>query len=243
MLDQNTDRMWFVIGAVIVGAAIIFIANGTLPTLFASVSDTFKDASVDATDVVSEMEPNVSGQSDKLSAEELSFRDAVLAQHEAAVNLARPADFIGQFGTTYTYNASTGISDVVYPAGSENRNKGVYPNSGIRVRPDERLTISFDVYSDKSERLYLDFNNVNTSYISGNDPREYPSYNMFGSFAGMSITIPAGEWITVVASYVPNDSAPIYTDSAALVFHGVPDEDIVLNVKNMKWTVRPNTVE
>ena len=27
MLDQNTDRMWFVIGAVLIGAAIIFAAN------------------------------------------------------------------------------------------------------------------------------------------------------------------------------------------------------------------------
>ncbi|MGH2082522.1 hypothetical protein [Aerococcus urinaeequi] len=43
MLDQNTDRMWFVIGAVIVGAAIIFIANGTMPQIFASVTDEFSD--------------------------------------------------------------------------------------------------------------------------------------------------------------------------------------------------------
>ena len=27
MLDQNTDRMWYVIGAVLIGAAIIFAAN------------------------------------------------------------------------------------------------------------------------------------------------------------------------------------------------------------------------
>ena len=57
MLDQNTDRMWFVIGAVIVGAAIIFIANGTLPTLFASVSDSFEDGVEKGVDVVKVMEP------------------------------------------------------------------------------------------------------------------------------------------------------------------------------------------
>lgn len=28
MLDQNTDRMWYVIGAVVIGAGIIFLANG-----------------------------------------------------------------------------------------------------------------------------------------------------------------------------------------------------------------------
>lgn len=45
MLDQNTDRMWFVIGAVIVGAAIIFITNGTIPEIFASVTESFQGAS------------------------------------------------------------------------------------------------------------------------------------------------------------------------------------------------------
>ena len=52
MLDQNTDRMWFVIGAVIVGAAIIFIANGSLPTLFASITDTFQEQSDSATEAI-----------------------------------------------------------------------------------------------------------------------------------------------------------------------------------------------
>lgn len=41
MLDQNTDRMWYVIGAVLVGAATILIANGTLPQMFASVTESF----------------------------------------------------------------------------------------------------------------------------------------------------------------------------------------------------------
>ena len=59
MLDQNTDRMWFVIGAVIVGAAIIFIANGSLPTLFASVADTFEGSSAQATEVIDSMGRNL----------------------------------------------------------------------------------------------------------------------------------------------------------------------------------------
>ena len=57
MLDQNTDRMWFVIGAVIVGAAIIFIANGTLPTLFASVSDNFDGKADEASAVIEDIQP------------------------------------------------------------------------------------------------------------------------------------------------------------------------------------------
>lgn len=34
MLDQNTDRMWFVIGALVVGAGIILLANKTIPEIF-----------------------------------------------------------------------------------------------------------------------------------------------------------------------------------------------------------------
>lgn len=55
MLDQNTDRMWYVIGAVIVGAAIIFIMNGTAPELFASVTESFKGSSEDGTALIDEM--------------------------------------------------------------------------------------------------------------------------------------------------------------------------------------------
>lgn len=41
MLDQNTDRMWFVIGALVIGAGIILLANKTMPELFAKVGRTF----------------------------------------------------------------------------------------------------------------------------------------------------------------------------------------------------------
>lgn len=43
MLDQNTDRMWYVIGAVLIGAAIIFGMNTFMPETFASVGGMFED--------------------------------------------------------------------------------------------------------------------------------------------------------------------------------------------------------
>ena len=43
MLDQNTDRMWYVIGAVLIGAAIIFGMNTLMPNAFASVGDNMFD--------------------------------------------------------------------------------------------------------------------------------------------------------------------------------------------------------
>lgn len=42
MLDQNTDRMWYVIGALVVGAGIILLANKALPEVFANVTKSFK---------------------------------------------------------------------------------------------------------------------------------------------------------------------------------------------------------
>lgn len=65
MLDQNTDRMWYVIGAVIIGAAIILILNGTVPQIFASVADTFEDKTEDVSGVISTI-PVVSKHSENI---------------------------------------------------------------------------------------------------------------------------------------------------------------------------------
>lgn len=43
MLDQNTDRMWFVIGALVVGAGIILLANNIMPEVFANVTKSFDE--------------------------------------------------------------------------------------------------------------------------------------------------------------------------------------------------------
>lgn len=55
MLDQNTDRMWYVIGALVVGAGIILLANKAMPEVFASVADTFKGKTDEVTSVVDEI--------------------------------------------------------------------------------------------------------------------------------------------------------------------------------------------
>lgn len=49
MLDQNTDRLWYVIGAVLIGAAILLLVNGTAPELFASATDTMSNIVDDVT--------------------------------------------------------------------------------------------------------------------------------------------------------------------------------------------------
>ncbi|AJI09032.1 hypothetical protein SNE23_29895 (plasmid) [Bacillus sp. RA(2023)] len=43
MLDQNTDRTWWMIGAVVVGALLIGAAKVAFPEVFDSVVDSFKN--------------------------------------------------------------------------------------------------------------------------------------------------------------------------------------------------------
>jgi len=43
MLDQNTDRTWWMIGAVVVGALLITAGKLAFPELFDTVIDRFTD--------------------------------------------------------------------------------------------------------------------------------------------------------------------------------------------------------
>ena len=59
MLDQNTDRMWFVIGALVVGAGIILLANKTMPDIFASVAETFENNASEVSKTIREADDNL----------------------------------------------------------------------------------------------------------------------------------------------------------------------------------------
>ena len=120
MLDQNTDRMWFVIGAVIVGAAIIFIANGSLPTLFASVTDTFTEVSDSALEVV----------------DSIAFTQLL------------PSHIREYYSTLIDYDEDTGtFTFEVDPAEGRHVDAGVRIVSGAIVVPyGYRHTIAYEVY-------------------------------------------------------------------------------------------------
>ena len=66
MLDQNTDRMWYVIGAVLIGAAIILAANSLFPGMFENITNSFSELLGNATDKIgdagfTEVNTDVSG--------------------------------------------------------------------------------------------------------------------------------------------------------------------------------------
>lgn len=52
ILDQNTDRLWYVIGAVLIGAAIVLLLNGTVPDLFAQVAGSYEEKTEEATNAI-----------------------------------------------------------------------------------------------------------------------------------------------------------------------------------------------
>lgn len=56
MLDQNTDRMWFVIGAVLIGAGLIAAANLLFPELFAQMAASFRGMLDNATGGLSDID-------------------------------------------------------------------------------------------------------------------------------------------------------------------------------------------
>ncbi|HDR7294911.1 hypothetical protein R6231_14600 [Bacillus cytotoxicus] len=49
MLDQNTDRTWWMIGAVVVGALLIAAAKVAFPEVFDSVKEFFQNTLTSAT--------------------------------------------------------------------------------------------------------------------------------------------------------------------------------------------------
>lgn len=89
MLDQNTDRMWYVIGALVVGAGIILLANKALPEVFANISHTFK------------------GTIDKASKEiDVAFSNPNLLTDHADMD-----KLVGWAGTKVTYTSNISVPE------------------------------------------------------------------------------------------------------------------------------------
>ena len=95
MLDQNTDRMWYVIGAVLIGAAIIFGMNTMMPNAFASVGESFKDISEKAMSVIENMD---------LSAKEKAYQEWL--ENPEQYVMATDADFTGDKNGSFRYVGS-----------------------------------------------------------------------------------------------------------------------------------------
>ena len=112
MLDQNTDRMWFVIGALVVGAGIILLANKAMPEIFASVAETFSEQTEQSTEVVESIVPRVNLLSEY---QHLTIRGGELLRKDGTMSSGKDSEFLRyadlapifeRFDTDQTYTLS-----------------------------------------------------------------------------------------------------------------------------------------
>lgn len=207
MLDQNTDRMWYVIGAVIIGASIILILNGTAPELFASVADTLKGKTEEVTAITDGIGPKVRSEN-LLDSKKVRF-----------------------WGTTpvhYAEDTGTWTLDIA-SAPHLNRSKGLSAEKGaIEVPYDKTLTIGYEIYIPEGLDGIVAVSDVNNAYVSAPLTDDTPSndndnewsrrYNgnkndYSTRYTGSPVNLEAGEWNRVWFSYTNNNEDNVNHDA------------------------------
>ena len=188
MLDQNTDRMWFVIGAVIIGAASIFIANGTLPTRFASVSDSFEDTSDKGVEVIKDITRGMETYGDdkmKRSAVFPTDRTTNLLYAESFADMSR------------------------YQSEGVIRMQSFHPGDGIYLQVDD-LDLKFDTkykiryqVTPISGRIYNIGGHTDT-------PFKQNTYYINGSVINYPYALPGGH-----SAYLENPPIELFTENKA----------------------------
>lgn len=105
MLDQNTDRMWYVIGALVVGAGIILLANKMLPEVFANTGKSFENIVGNTSAAIDE-----GLKSNKVGVNLISYQDQhKIWQHPTGKEYTRTVDLapiLEEQGLDNTYTLS-----------------------------------------------------------------------------------------------------------------------------------------
>lgn len=221
MLDQNTDKLWYVIGAVLIGAAIILILNGTVPDLFGQVAGTYEEKTEEAVFGAKE----VGATTYKVKPHALSpFRSNVVNYDEATNTY--------ELDITSTFNYSSGFQ----------------VDSGEHLVPyGHRYELNYDLYipeqyGDKAVKTEInnDAHGVENWMPNDQDPiakRKFSAGGVSGEDAE-AIPVNAGEWTHVTASYV--NTHPENTEQADLidrsrfgVLHEV-EEPLTIYIRNVQ---------
>lgn len=232
MLDQNTDRMWYVIGAVIIGAALIFIMNSTFPQLFASVGDTFEGKTKETTNITDGIMPNT--REHYLGEDDLRIRNAELVAYDEGEHM-------------WTLNITPG---------SETRHDGFSVIGGRVIVPyGKTMTLSYEVFVPAGANgLYsvTDLNNASANpdvpSWSGND-NDDKSLRKYGKGAAESpsvthqirIPVVAGEWTRVWYAYTNSNALNVTKESLSdFTTFGVPNttgSTIQIQIRHVKAEV------
>ena len=189
MLDQNTDRMWYVIGAVIVGAAIILILNGTAPQIFASVVETFKGKTEEVTTITDGIGPKARN-----------------------VRQLTDADMVVGASNTYTYDRDTGTWTLELIPMVDDQYQWSYGLTMIEnqvvVPYGKTLTMSYEIYIPEGVQVHArtDVSNYPVSgkenAWSGNDNDNSSLRTHNGKTVQEHIQpLTPGDWTTISYSF------------------------------------------
>lgn len=125
MLDQNTDRMWYVIGALVVGAGIILLANNMVPDIFAKVTGSMENIVTNNIGMVKKV--RVGGENLIPISERYKTFENIDDRFYEYVRTVDLAPIIEEFGLGQRYDLSFTIRSV---DASKNSNIRVYTQNG-----------------------------------------------------------------------------------------------------------------
>lgn len=249
MLDQNTDRMWYVIGAVIIGAAIILILNGTAPKLFASVADTFKAKTEDVTNVVDDIGNSAES---KPPGEENQLTDGAVPLTRENLELSL-ADVELSNSNHVTYDAKNDVWTVDVNPPMKDTN---WWSSGFRLKQGNvvipygmTLNVSYEIFIPEGVTGTYAADDVNTHPYdtrvpswNNNDNDDVLKRTFNGHIGGRDgshkIPLNDGQWNTVTFSISNSDArntekVALYAVTNFGVYHNA-DEPIEVQLRNIQ---------
>jgi len=139
--------MWYVIGAVLLGAAILLLLNGTAPQLFASVSDGFNHVSNEVGDAVQMIEKDEDLLFDSNDKQFTNFNTYRGSSFELEQNVS-----VNEWGT----NSATRVTGT----GGSSRTFFYEP---IERNPDEHTVYDLSVYvKNEGNKPMFVTNNINS---------------------------------------------------------------------------------
>ncbi len=228
MLDQNTDRMWYVIGAIVIGAAIIAMGLNIFSESFDSVEDNFGIVAGVAEDTIDSMGYTVS---------HIVPADNLYASiHPGRAELVSYDSINNSWKLKLPHNVSGWSGGLTMK------------NDKYEVPFGYRLLISYDVKSPITSYASNDINNRLSapSEFSRSSDNDHLTYRVN---ARQSVnTLPqnkviANEWTNITFGYQNTD--PLNKDKISLMdystfgVHNSTVEDIVVEIRNVKISIEP----
>lgn len=235
MLDQNTDRMWFVIGALVVGAGIILLANQFMPEVFAQVGKAFNGVTKDSVDTI---------------------KDAFHIDNIISASDLKPYGIYGQpqgvrlvefDEETETWTLELPVNKIVWSRGLQ------VIETAIRVPYGARFTTRYEVWVPEGiddAKVTTDINNsfeskAKAGLLNDNDAQDKRQYGVYEDGKRVFVTsnpveglpVKGGEWTTVWYSYEntssTNTKKEALYDYSNLGTTNPTDKPMIIKIRNV----------